>query len=189
MTDNFKCCACDIEINTNSDDYGWSATQEDYLCIGCRESDEESASTMTVIADNDGLNADKKVKKYFIGQHIRMSEDGDDMWGMDWGVKREWVSSDAWRGHYNTTVDGWTEVLNGWTTGGWDDPTAQRKIPFNEWAEQMIKGEIIPPVAVAIIADPTSNVFSTGINVLTPDPETFKKWLGAEFGELHKSLS
>ena len=118
-----------------------------------------------------------------------MTEFGDDLYDVDLTIDRQWVSSDAWRGHYNTTIDGWTEVLNGWTTGGWDDPIAQRKVTFNEWAEQVLKGEIVLPVAVAIIADPTSNVFSMGIGVLTPDPEAFKEWLGTEFGELHKSLT
>ena len=179
--DQNNCCVCNEKVDIEGD-YGWSNVKEDYLCLGCRESDEGSVSTVQII--DAGV-----VKKYYIGNHVRMTEFGDDLYDVDLTIDRQWVSSDAWRGHYNTTINGWTEVLNGWTTGGWDDPIAQRKVTFNEWAEQVLKGEIVLPVAVAIIADPTSNVFSMGIGVLTPDPEAFKEWLGTEFGELHKSLT
>ncbi len=176
-----KCCECNEQVDVEGD-YGWSNVKEDYLCLRCRENDESSVSTVH-IADA-GI-----IKKYYIGNHVRMTEFGDDLYGVDLKIDREWVSSDAWRGHFNTTIKGWTEVLNGWTTGAWDDPIAQRKFAFNEWAGQILKGEIIPPVSIAIITDPTSNVFSTGIGVLTSDPEAFKEWLGTEFDDLHKSLS
>jgi hypothetical protein len=79
--------------------------------------------------------------------------------------------------------------MNGWTTGGWDDPIARRKATFNQWADSVLTGEVVPPVAVAIVADPTSNVFSMGISVLTPEPKAFKEWLDAEFDELYEALS
>ena len=179
--DQNNCCACNEKVDIEGD-YGWSNVKEDYLCLGCRESDESSVSTVH-IADA-GI-----IKKYYIGNNVRMTEYGDDLYGTDLKIDREWVSSSAWRGHFNTTIDGCTEILNGWTTGGWDDPIAQRKLTFNEWAEQVLKGEIVPPVSVAIITDPTSNVFSTGISVLTPNPDTFKELLGTELSDLHNSLT
>lgn len=188
MTEKYKCCACDVEIDADNGDYGWSSTKEDYLCIGCRENDEESASTVIVVTGSNEPNINGQVKKYFIGQHVRMTEDGDDMWGTGWEIKREWVSSDAWRGHYDTTIEGWSPVMEGWTTGGWDDETGQRKQLFNDWAQSVCTQEIILPMSVAIITDPTSNVFSAGISVLTPNPEELKQWLGGELKDLQDSL-
>ena len=176
-----NCCECTAEVDVEGD-YGWSNVKEDYLCLGCRESDESSLSTVNI--------ADAGVTtKYYIGNHVRMTEDGDDLYNTNLTIDRTWVSSSEWRGHFNTTIDGWTEVLNGWTTGGWDDEIARRKVAFNKWADDLLRGEITAPIPVAIVTDPTSNVFSMGISVLTPDPDTFKEWLGTELKELHNSLS
>lgn len=176
-----KCCECDEFVDSEGD-YGWSNVKEDYLCLGCRESDESSVSTVQVV--DAGVT-----KKYYIGDHVRMTEDGDDLYNTNLTIDRTWVSSSEWRGHYETTIEGWTDVMNGWTTGGWDDPIARRKATFNQWADSVLKGDVIPPVAVAIVADPTSNVFSMGISVLTPEPTTFKEWLDTEFDELYEALS
>ena len=178
-----KCCACPADIDTDNDDWGWSATKEDYICTSCRDIDESSLSTIIAVSPNN------KTIKYLIGEHTRMSDDGDDMYGSHLIVDRVWVSGDSYRGHYNTTISGWDEVLIGWTTGAWEDEVSDRKKSFNEWADNISTGEILSPVPLAIVLDPTSNVFSMGIGVLTPDPEAFKEWLGTEFGELHKSLT
>ena len=181
MTQPNKCCGCSEAINTDSDDYGWSTTKSDYLCAVCRDMDESSSSVMMVTTNG-------QTAKYFIGEHLRVDENGEEMSEPDWLITRQWVKSDDHRGFNDTLVDGWTTVLEGWTTGNWDDPTGQRKRKFNEWAESVHDGEIIPPVQIAIIADPTSNIFSTGISVLTPDPIGFKEWLGSELSELQNSL-
>jgi len=176
-----KCCECNEFVDSEGD-YGWSNVKEDYLCLGCREIDESSLSTVQVVEDG-------VTKKYYIGDHVRMTEFGDDLYNTDLTIDRTWVSSSEWRGHYETTIEGWTDVMNGWTTGGWDDPIARRKATFNQWADSVLTGEVVPPVAVAIVADPTSNVFSMGISVLTPEPKTFKEWLDTEFDELYEALS
>lgn len=176
-----KCCQCIKDIDTENDDYSWSATKDDYLCNECNDSDEQSLSTVTIVRDG-------TVKKCYIGQHVRMTEDGDDMYGLAITVDRKWVSSGAWRGYFNTTIDGWTEVMNGWTTGGWDDDTSNRKQTFNEWANDVCTGEISPPVPIAIVADPTSNVFSMGISLLTPEPELLTSWMNEEFEIIKNSL-
>ena len=176
-----KCCECE-EIVDAEGDFGWSTVKEDYLCWGCYESDQNHSSTVQIIDDG-------AVLKYHIGDHIRMDEFGDDMFRTNITINREYIHSDAWRGHYETTIEGWTDVMNGWTTGSWGDPIADRKATFNQWAESVLVGDVIPPVAVAIVADPTSNVFSMGISVLTPEPTTFKEWLDTEFDELYEALS
>jgi hypothetical protein len=176
-----KCCECNEFVDSEGD-YGWSNVKEDYLCLGCREIDESSVSTVQVVEDG-------VTKKYYIGDHVRMTEFGDDLYNTDLTIDRTWVSSSEWRGHYETTIEGWTDVMNGWTTGGWDDPIARRKATFNQWADSVLTGEVIPPVAVAIVADPTSNVFSMGISVLTPEPNALKEWLDTEFDELYEALT
>ena len=176
-----KCCECEEIVDTEGD-FGWSTVKEDYLCWGCYESDQNHSSTVQLV--DDGV-----VRKYHIGDHIRMDEYGDDMYRSKITINREYIHSGAWRGHYETTIEGWTDVMNGWTTGGWDDPIARRKATFNQWADSVLKGDVIPPVAIAIVADPTSNVFSMGISVLTPEPKAFKEWLDTEFDELYEALS
>ncbi len=178
-----KCCDCQEQIDVENGDWGWSPVKEDYICLTCRESDESSLSTVIIVP----LNG--KTIKYYIGDHTRMTEFGDDMYGSDLTIDRVWVSSDAYRGHYNTTVSGWTEVMVGWTTGAWGDATSNRKQSFNEWADAICTGEIIAPVPIAIVADPTSNVFSMGISVLTTEPDKFKEWADSDFEDLSDSLS
>jgi hypothetical protein len=176
-----KCCECEEIVDTESD-FGWSTVKEDYLCWGCYESDQNYASTLHVIDDG-------AVLKYYIGDHVRMDEYGDDMFRTNITVNREYVHSSAWRGYFNTTIEGWTQVMDGWTTGGWGDPIAERKQTFNEWAESLMTGELVPPVPVAIVADPTSNVFSMGISVLTPEPAKLKEWIYGDFEALYGALS
>ena len=177
-----KCCECDAFVDSEGD-YGWSNVKGDYLCLGCRESDESSVSTVQVVEDG-------VTKKYYIGDHVRMTEFGDDLYNTNLIIDRTWVSSSEWRGHYETTIAGWTDVMNGWTTGGWGggDPTADRKAVFNIWADTILAGDVRAPVPVAVVADPTSNVFSMGISVLTPEPNAFKEWLDTEFDELYEAL-
>ena len=177
-----SCCGCQETINIETDEHSWSSIKQDYLCTGCRDTDESSLSTVMMITDG-------STKKYYIGDHTRMTEYGNEIWDTELLINRQWVkTNDPHRGHYDTTVDGWSSVMEGWTTGGWDDPIAQKKQKFNQWAEDICTGEIIAPVPVAIVSDPTSNVFSMGISVLTPNPVELKEWLGSEFDELSNSL-
>lgn len=177
-----KCFGCNEEVDTDGDFYSYSNVKDATICESCYQSDLEYASVIHIV-DGDS------VQKYYIGDLTHMTEFGDDLYGTNLTIKREWVSSDAWRGHSETTIEGWSEVLTGWTTGGWDDFIARRKQRFNEWAQLLLTQEVIPPVPVAIVSDPTSNVFSTGISVLSPQPNEFKEWLGEEFDELHEALS
>lgn len=176
-----KCCNCENEVDINGD-CGWSSTQDDYLCLWCRDNDESSLSTI-YIANGDLVN------KYFVGEHIRVNEKGEEIDNSVLAVKREWVSTSAHRGHYETTIDGWTEMLNGWTTASWGDDISDKKQVFNEWAENVISCNIFPPTPIAIVVDPTSNLFSTGISVLTKEPDKLEIWLSDVYEELSESLS
>lgn len=180
------CCECGENVDTN-DEFYWSNVKEDYLCAGCYESDTQYCSTVQIVEEG-------SVYKYYIGDHVRMTEYGDDMYNTALTIDRKWVSSSEWRGHYETTIQGWDEVLTGWTTGGWDDPIARRKFKFNEWAEALLNGALEPPVPVAIVSDPTSNLFSMGISVLTPYPNDLKEWMNSDdfvvqYNDLYEALS
>lgn len=185
--ENIKsCCDCNEEVDTEVEFY-WSNVKDDYLCSGCYESDTQHCSTVQIVEEG-------TINKFYIGDHVRMTEYGDDLYNTNLTFDRKWVSSDGWRGHYETTIQGWDEVLTGWTTGGWDDEVARRKVTFNEWAEALLKGALEPPVPVAIVSDPTSNVFSMGISVLTPYPNDLKEWMNSEdfivkYDDLHEALS
>ena len=103
---------------------------------------------------------------------------------------RNWVSTSGYRGHYETNIDGWSEVISGWTTGSWGDETSDRKAVFNEWFEQISNEEIpLPRVPFAVIIDPTSNLFSVGVSVSSPEPDAIREWMDEYIEELSKSLS
>ncbi len=184
-----KCAVTDCETTLNPDDdyCQWSDVLEDYLCEGCYESDLQSASTLYLIGSPKGP------RKLYIGDHVRIDEYGDPLYGeTDVVESREWRSSSAWRGYYHTTLKGHVEVLDGWTTGDWDDAVGRRKRTFNEWVEQAVEGEIDSPVPFALLFEPTSNVFSTGVSVLVKeeDYDAFVRHLNeGTLITLHDSLS
>lgn len=155
---------------------------DDYLCLACRDQDESSLSIVRVI---DG----EKVTEFYIGDHVRMDQNGDDLHNAGITINREWISSNAHRGHYNTKISGWTEVMVGWTTGNWGDSVSNRKQLFNEWVEGVLSKTIDSPVSFAIVTDPTSNLFSTGIAVSTLDVSGFNYWIDSEFPYLRDALS
>jgi hypothetical protein len=172
-----KCCDCGEAVDTEQE-YYWSSVQEDYLCSGCHESDGNSCATVQIVTDD-------SVERYYIGKHIRMTEYGDDIgWAQDTPLKftNEWVSTDAWRGYSETKIVGWSTIVDGWTTGGWDDYVARKKQVFNQWAEALLTQELFAPTPVAIITEPTSNVFSTAVTIQVPaDAEQeFREWLNSQ---------
>ncbi len=179
------CCDCNEKYPT--DDMAWSHTQEAPLCRACEESDLQYASSIKLVTL-------EGVRSYHIGKHVRMTEYGDDLAYDDtidpkW-VSHNWVSTDAWRGYAETKLKGWEMVMDGWTTGGWGDATAIRKQKFNQWCQDLCDMKITAPCSVALIADLTSNVFSTAITVAvkTEDVELFKEWLDSDFEELQEAL-
>lgn len=175
------CCECGDLVDMEGD-YGWSHVNNNYLCTRCRLDDETNASTVYVMRNGNIL-------RYYIGDHVRMDEYGNDLDSKSLKIDRTWVSTDGWRGHYETTIQDWTEVLTGWTTGGWGDEVSRRKQSFNDWVEALLGGDLICPVPVAVISDPTSNVFSMGVSVLTPQPKEFNEWLGIEAEKLKVALA
>lgn len=181
-----KCGICEETFDLDADYMQWANIAEEWLCEPCYESESQYASTVLLFGPAYTGDADGPDRVY-VTDKFAMSKYGDDP---DIEVSRDYTRTDGWRGYYTTKIDGWTEVgLKGWTTGDWGDSTGARKRPFNEWVESL-KDEA-PPVDVAVVADPTSNVFSTAITVYVPEDqvEAFEEWYGEEAIEvLHDAL-
>lgn len=184
-----KCAGCADDINTEQDLFYGSENNGNTYCPSCYEADLRDASTVMLTGPDYERDADNEPIRILVGDWFI-----EDRWAepfTDLGIKRAYIHTDGWRGYHETRIDGWTEVLSGWTTGGWGDPISDRKQPFNEWAESLFTGENVPPVNVAVITDPTSNVFSTAIGVFVPDADvdTFTEWLNGELDNLRYALS
>jgi hypothetical protein len=177
------CSNCKTELNEDS--MRWSSVLSGEICEGCFDEDMTYPATIRIV------NPNGDVETYLVGDLNIITEYGDDT---DLPAKRQWVSTDGWRGYNKTEIDGWVAVLTGWTTGGYDDPIARRKRLFNNFAEYLLTNDIYPPCQVALITDTTSNLFSTAVTVqvLAKDEDTFNNWLNStEYPaeELSHSLS
>ena len=180
--ETFTCLACETTLDPDNSDYRHTDKGDGVICYDCVDTEFSHMSTVTIF--------DTTLTTIHVTDHFIQEDDGDPV---DWlDIRREYISTDDWRGYYETSIDRWAVVLDGWTTGAWDDPTARRKAVFNQWAEDIRYEELFPPCPVAFVADPTSNLFSVGIRVLVPidDYGKFIEWLGEEtLSDLKKSLS
>lgn len=181
-----ECPECEAIIDPEDGDCQWSNIYDTYYCWSCYESDVQYASTVTVVEEG-------AVEKFTVADAFVFDQYGEEPLRLRFS--RAYHSTDGWRGYHETSMSdqngAWVDVLNGWTTGAWGDSVGERKAVFNEWAENIISGELFPPCAVAIISDPTSNVFSTAITVRVPadSVDLFRDWLGEDSEQLHNSLS
>ena len=172
------CCSCDDEI-LSEDSWEWSNVYDKPICDDCSEQDKEHAS-IVLLVDNDILTT------YYIGEYLRIDEDGEFIEGLEF--EREWISPERHAGFYETTIDGWTEVLCGWTTNSWGDEISDKKQIFNNWVSTICEEGLPAATKIAIISDPTSNIFSMGISVVALDSDIFKQYLGSEITNLQNSL-
>lgn len=179
----FECQACK---NEHDDELlHWSTVLGQEICEDCWSSDLDESSTIRIVSTNGDVDT------IHVGDFNVTTEYGDDA---ELPAKREWVSSDGWRGYNSTTIEGWVSVLTGWTTGGWDDAVALRKGLFNQFVDDLMQGNIYTPCLVAVITDSTSNLFSTAITIQVKagDEETFTEWLNSSeysHNDLTHSLS
>ena len=172
--EQYVCPSCEEE----SDDYVWANLEEADICTGCYEDDLQNASTIYRVRSGEA-----EWVRY--GSHAGYTQDGDepDEWFTNIvknnGSPRKWIKTDAWRGHYDSSKNlDLVSIASGWTTG-WVDETTNRKVDFNEFAEQLIKGDIDCPFTIFILVEPTSNVFSTAVDVLVreADKDRVLNWL------------
>jgi len=79
---------------------------------------------------------------------------------------RKWVSSDAWRGHFETPIkEGMVKLGSGWVTGYPDDTVAHKQTAADVF-EKLQSGELKPPKPIYWLFEPTSNVFSTASDLM-----------------------
>lgn len=178
---------CEVTFDPDHDDCRYSPLLEGYYCWGCYESLTEGSSQVWFIYP------DGNKERWIVNEFEITNEYGDEPYGETpaTGLSRGWTRSDASRGHYDTKIDDWVEVMAGWTTQDWGDSVSDRKQAFNHWAEDMIQNEDAwIPCPIAIVADPTSNLFSVGVAVwVRPgDEKTFADYLRDEAGLLESSI-
>ena len=183
-----KCDNCSDDINTDEDIFYGSESSGETFCPSCYESDRQDASRVFITGPN-FMPSDDEPVIFYVSEHFVVNRYGEFV--TEPRLSRTYKSTSAWRGYYETTIEGWSEVLSGWTTGGWDDPTGQRKLAFNRWAESLYDGNTVPPVDIAIATDPTSNVFSTAVGVFVPTEKVdeFTQWINGELDNLRYALS
>ena len=174
--ETYTCNGCEAEIDRDTDWYDFGIDGETY-CDECHRCDLDTASSVIF------YQPECEPVKVLVGSFFVVDGEYFEEWdGV--GVSSKWKSTDGWRGHAQTTIDGWAEVLDGWTTG-WADGTTQRKVSLNDWIEKSLPE---CPIPVALIFDRTSNVFSMGIGIAVPDgcESDFREWLGDDlFEDLH----
>lgn len=177
-----ECPECEAIIDPEDGDCQWSNIYDTYYCWSCYESDVQYASTVTVVEEG-------AVERFTVADAFVFDQYGEEPSRLM--MSRTYHSTDDWRGYHETTISGWSKVLDGWTTVSWGDSVGERKATFNEWAENLIAGELFPPCPVAVVSDPTSNLFSTAVTVLVPADKVdiFRDWLGEEEDNLNHSLS
>lgn len=150
----------------------------EFLCSWCRESDEQSMSTVVRFTPegSDGCRFGEWVRYLVVdGDTI---DTGTPEWFDELFGTRSWVRTDAWRGYYETPAPGLESVTAGWVTG-YPDESVAYKATAAELYEALSTGQIKPPVEVFWLFEPTANVFSTAseIFVRPGDREAFDRWL------------
>jgi len=183
----YKCPSCDEVIDTENDMYYAGNDDRDY-CEDCHNSDMASAATVTLLGPGWDMDDDGHVRYYVTQLFVSDRYGEDDTNGLTF--KQKYVSTDAWRGYNVTSIDGWSEIESGWTTGNWGDEVSDRKRPFRDWAEGLYTGDIEPPCEIALITDSTSNVFSTAIGIWVKDEnvQQFTTWLNGDAEVLRDAL-
>jgi hypothetical protein len=184
-----KCTECGQEINQDHDFYDYNSKDE-IICEGCYEHHWESAVMVYEFDPNE--ESMRRLDYAFTLDKTRDTDNYDTFDGTPMCIKGA-----KWEGNYRGYIavdfeEGYESVANGWTTDRYDD--VKWKWDFNDFMENIINGELIPPVEVWFIFAQTSNIFSTAVDVVvrTHQSDTFLNWLADEAGltrdELQEAL-
>jgi len=172
-----KCEDCEQVINED-DGYAYSDMTEKTYCYECEQYDFEGASTLLKV------DGDAEAEKVIFGDAFSRGDEGE---SPSWFYQlfkdkagRSYKKTDAWRGHYNTVenLKDVTVLASGWTTG-WSDEFTTRKADFNRFAEKLCENFYGSVAPVYFLMEPTSNVFSTGVDFFcaAKDAEKVTAWL------------
>lgn len=189
---------CDEPLDPN--DAMYSEIIEDSVCQGCEESDGNHVSTIL------RFSPDGEHQRVLLGDLFAYSGTLDDVndsqipqWLTDLfpdgEVKRHYVRTDGWRGHFDTSqaMTGITKIADGWLTGDWGDEISDRKATARDLGEFLAEGDQYPPKPLYVILEPTSNVFSMATELFTKDADRDEvaAWLaenGYPVDDLERSL-
>jgi hypothetical protein len=161
MTEELTVCGGCQENFDNDEGGRYSELVEAWICDGCVEDANSSASSAYLVEGG-------VAERFLVTEYEILDGEYEDAGNV---LERRYVSTDGWRGYYETRPvgDNWTEAQSGWTTGDWGDAISDSKREFNAWAEAVISGTIQYGFPVWIVTDPTSNVFSTAVGVWIPE--------------------
>lgn len=173
-----KCAHCGEEFN--SDNGGTTDKNGEPICESC-ESNAWNYSNVVTVAKGGEVTEYIWCSEFGFRtrEYLEEVNGGHPDGVIDWKYKQ----TDGWRGyHYPELEEGWITIMDGWTTGNWDDVPWKHK--FNDFAGKIFSGEVECPFTVVIASGLTSNVFSTTADVIVKesDAEAFTEWVNAEMG-------
>lgn len=165
-----KCPICKEKFDPDQEGY-YANILESEICQGCLECEEEHSSTIVKFENGE---KEKVVYNEYFAQ-----DDNSEIpeWFSNIFDKREYVSTDGWRGYYETKwKNHFVKLADGWVTGFPDETKTEKSaLSLNDLLES---GEC-PPVALYWVFEPTSNVFSTASEVFVEESDKKEaiKWL------------
>lgn len=175
-----KCTECGQEINQDHDFYDYNAGG-DIICDGCYDHHWESAVMVYEFDPNE--ESMRRLDYAFTLDKTRDVDNYDTFEGTPACIKGAKWEGMGYRGYIAVDFeDGYESVANGWTTDRYDD--VRWKWNFNDFMDNIIKGELIPPVEVWFVFAQTSNIFSTATDVVvrSHQVDSFMNWLADEAG-------
>lgn len=185
-----KCTECGQEINQDHDFYEYNSKDE-IICDGCYDHHWESAIMVYEFDPNE--ESMRRLDYAFTLDKTRDTDNYETFEGTPMCIKGAGWEGMGYRGYIAVDFEeGYESVANGWTTDRYDD--VKWKWNFNDFMDNIIKGELIPPVEVWFVFAQTSNIFSTAVDVVvrTHQADTFLNWLADEAGltrdELQEAL-
>lgn len=143
-------------------------TDGGYICRDCVDYEMEYASTLVNFSTKGERVA--RITNYFNTQD----------WADEVVGRRKWVDTGGWRGYFETPLkDGYTRLSVGWGTGMPDHTVQRKNILFALEDLLRAEGRTLPGEGVYVLAEPTSNVFSTAIEFFckAEDEEAIREWL------------
>lgn len=171
----------ETELDFGSYPTEWSEWREVDVCYGCYEADTGDHASTLVRFSRHGT-----IRTVRFGDYFATTNEGDDADAIrlleEAGItERRYVHTDGWRGYYDTDATKLTKVEDGWTTG-YPDETTTRKANLGEWYGSIHSGDVVPPVTLWWLFEPTSNVFSTATTIYVADADALailREWLAA----------
>lgn len=180
--EKFTCSGCSTVVEEDDkyfDDMQWSNITNEPVCFGCFEEDLSNPSTVVKV-DSEGLSKFIMGDLFVVGDcEYEVPDWFTQFIPEDW-AGRKYVSSGGWRGFYSTfkTFQGVEELAGGWHTG-WADETVSRKLKVGGLLANLETGDLVPPVPIYVLLEPTSNLFSTTTTIFTAtkDVSVITEWL------------